>query len=309
MSTPSSVPPLAGLAYRDGRLYGVSNFSSALYVFDAATLAFETSIDTGINDSYLSGIAGDPSRDTLWAVGQVGPGSGRIYQIDPDSGEVKLEFADTNSGLYEQDIAYSNGQLIVSETNGFGAGHNLLAYYDTNTLSYLGSLPYQGSGLASGLGGDGLGGLSQDWFQFNVNAGDNLVITTTTPGGTTASGLQFTNDLDPTINLYDESRQPGRHRHGNAGDGRNDVIDWTALSSGSYRMQIVGADKDNLGEYTISVQGATGGQYAFNVDLDHPAAGPTSTSAGDMTVTFNNSILLTSVSTDDLQIDGNYATA
>ncbi len=35
---------------------------------------------------------------------------------------------------------------------------------------------------ASGLAGDGLGGTDGDWYSFNVNAGDNLVITTTTPG-------------------------------------------------------------------------------------------------------------------------------
>ena len=74
----------------------------------------------------------------------------------------------------------------------------------------------------------------------------------------------------PTINLYDEAGNLVATATGNAGDGRNDVIDWTALSSGSYRVQILGADKDNLGEYTISVQGATGGPVPLHGDLDRP---------------------------------------
>ena len=114
------------------------------------------------------------------------------------------------------------------------------------------------------------GRVSSDWYQFNVNAGDNLVITTTTPGGTSASGLQFANDLDPTINLYDASGNLVATATGNAADGRNDVIDWTALTSGSYRVQILGSSKTNLGEYTISIQGATGGAPAFVGHLDHP---------------------------------------
>ena len=69
--------------------------------------------------------------------------------------------------------------------------------YDPSTLSFLQRVfpPYQYA--ASGLAGDGLGGNTGDWYQFNVNAGDNLVLTTTTPGGTSASGLQFANDLQP----------------------------------------------------------------------------------------------------------------
>ena len=88
-------------------------------------------------------------------------------------------------------------------------------------------MPVPVQGFVSGLGGDGLGASSSDWYSFNVNAGDNLVITTTTPGATSASGLQFANDLDPTINLYDASGNLVATATGNAPDGRNDVIDWT----------------------------------------------------------------------------------
>ena len=107
-----------------------------------------------------------------------------------------------------------------------------------------------------------------DWYQFNVNAGDNLVITTTTPGGTSASGFQFTNDLMPTINLYDASGNLVATATGNAADGRNDVIDWTALTSGSYRVQILGAEQDQPGRVHDQHPGRHGRPVPVHGDLD-----------------------------------------
>ncbi len=178
-----------------------------------------------------------------------------------------------------------------------------------DSLTFLQRLPVATQGYVSGLGGDGIGEVSTDWYQFNVNAGDNLVLTTTTPGGSSANGLQFINDLVPTINLYDEAGNLVASATGNAADGRNDVIDWTSLSSGSYRVQILGSSKTNMGEYTIAIQGATGGQYPFTVTSTSPAAGsdlnfqPTT-----MTVSVSDSTLLSSVSPSDLTIDGQSAT-
>ena len=148
------------------------------------------------------------------------------------------------------------------------------------------------------------------WYQFNVNAGDNLVLTTTTPGGSSANGLQFINDLAPTINLYDASGNLVATATGNAADGRNDVIDWTALTSGSYRVQILGANKTNLGEYTISIQGATGGLTPFTVTSTNPAAGsrsrlPGLDHDGQRSATAS---CCRRVSPSDFTIDGNDAT-
>src|SRR4029077_10061265 len=130
---------------------------------------------------------------------------------------------------------YANGELIISDTNGsYGAGNNFLDEYDPDTFGFLQRVAPPYTFAASGLAGDGLGGVSSDWYQFNVNAGDNLVITTTTPGGSSANGQQFINDLQPTINLYDASGNLVATATGNATDGRNDVIDYSALGTGSY---------------------------------------------------------------------------
>ncbi len=296
-----------GLAYLNGKLYADAPFDSNIYIYDASTLAFEGTINTGDALAWV-GLAGDPDRGVLWAVAQGFPGT--LAEIDPTSGTILKQGPDNNQYSYEQDIAYSNGELIVSEVAGTIAGAGALDEYNPDTLGFLQRVfpPYQYS--ASGLAGDGLGGQSTDWYQFNVNAGDNLVISTTTPGGTSASGYQFTNDLMPTINLYDANNNLVATATGNASDGRNDVIDWTALSSGSYRVQIVGASKDNLGEYTISVQGATGGVGPFTVTSTSPAAGSDlGFQVSTMTVAVSGSIYLPSVSPSDFTIDGQSATS
>ena len=300
-----------GLAYLNGKLYAVAPNDSNIYIYDASTLAFLGTITNNVTDSALVGVAGDPNRDVLWAVGQVGPGvDGKLYEIDPSTGATIEEASDNNQGSSErEDIAYADGELIVSDTNGsYGAGNNFLDEYDPNTLAFLQRVAPPYTYAASGLAGDGIGGVSPDWYQFNVNAGDKLVITTTTPGATTASGLQFSNDLDPTINLYDASGNLVATATGNAADGRNDVIDWTALTPGSYRAEVLSANA-NLGEYTISIQGATGSAAPFTVTSTNPAAGAdVGSQVSTMTVTFSDSVLISSVSTSDFTIDGNNAT-
>jgi len=298
-----------GLAYLNGKLYAVAPDNSNIYIYDASTLAFLGTITNNVTDSALVGLAGDPDNGMLYAVGQVGPGvDGELYEINPTTGATIQEALDNNQGSYEQDMAYANGMLIVSEVGG-AAGLGALDEYDPNTLGFLQRVtpPYHYD--ASGLAGDGIGGQSPDWYQFNVNAGDNLVITTTTPGATTASGLQFANDLDPTINLYDASGNLVATATGNAADGRNSVIDFTALTPGSYRVQVEGASATNLGEYTLSIQGATGGAAPFTVTSTTPAAGSDiGYQVSTMTVSVSSSIYLSSVSPSDFTIDGNPAT-
>ena len=74
-------------------------------------------------------------------------------------------------------------------------------------------------------------------------------------------------------------------------------------------MQILGSSKTNLGEYTISVQGDTGGLAPFTVTSTNPAAGSDiGYQVSTMTVTFSSSVLLSSISASDFTIDGNEAT-
>ena len=69
---PAGVPALTGLAFLNGELYGTAGSSdnNQIYIIDPNTFNVVKTESTGISDSDLVGLAGDPSRGVLWAVGQ-----------------------------------------------------------------------------------------------------------------------------------------------------------------------------------------------------------------------------------------------
>jgi hypothetical protein len=85
------------------------------------------------------------------------------------------------------------------------------------------------------------------WFSFNVNAGDNLLLSVTSPSD---QGGEFHNNLIPQIDLYDTSFQHVATSFQNA-------ILWTALTTGTYRFSVSSVEK-TTGEYAVTVQGNTG---------------------------------------------------
>ena len=257
---PSNVPLLSGLAYLDGLLYGTAGKGptgvTQLFVFDPTTLAYETTINVPITDSFLSGLTGDPDLGVLFAVGQVGTGiPGKLYEIDPTTGDVLAEADDNNQGLNEQDMAYAGGVLLVSATSGLGedGGTNVLQSYNPNTLAFIQSVPVATLGFVSGLGGDGLGGAPKDdWYSVNVQAGASLFIQSSTPSD---QGGQFPNTASLEISLYDT--------FGNLvatgtkmADGRNESLFFNAPVSGNYKIEIT-EDPGGAGEYFLQVNTAS----------------------------------------------------
>ena len=199
---PAGVPALTGLAFLNGELYGTAGNadSNQIYIIDPNTFAVVNTESTGISDSDLVGLAGDPSRGVLWAVGQVSQGSGRLYELDPSTGNTIKEGNSTPAG-YDQDIAYANGELITSDSNPFGSGGSYLDYYDPSTLTEIKTVSVATQGYASGLGGDGLGGTPiDDWYTVNVQAGQPLLLQSSTPSD---QGGQFPNTASLNISLYD----------------------------------------------------------------------------------------------------------
>ena len=77
-----------------------------------------------ITDSYLTGLAGDPDLGVLFAVGQTG-GTRQPLRDRPRDRQRAPRRPRQQPGLYEQDIAYANGQLIVSDTGGLRARQQL----------------------------------------------------------------------------------------------------------------------------------------------------------------------------------------
>ena len=81
------------------------------------------------------------------------------------------------------------------------------------------------------------------------------------------------------------------------------------LTPGDYRLEILGSSKTNLGEYTISIQGATGSLAPFTVTSTNPAAGSDiGHQVSTMTVTVSSPVLFSSLIPSDFVIDGNDAT-
>ncbi len=251
---PAGVPLLGGLAYFDGELYGIAAFNPNLYVIDPSTFQLVNTIPTGLGTEIVTeGLAGDPDRGVLWAVSQGDIEPGSIYEIDPTTGAVIASAPDNSQGAYEQDIAYANGQLIVSDTLGFGAGENFLDYYDPNTLAFIQRLPVNTEGYVSGLGGDGLGGAPpDDWYSVNVQAGNSLYLQSSTPSD---QGGEFPNTASLEIELFDT--------YGNLvatgtklADGRNEALFFNAPVSGQYYIE-VSEDPGGAGEYFLQVNTAS----------------------------------------------------
>jgi Bacterial pre-peptidase C-terminal domain len=113
--------------------------------------------------------------------------------------------------------------------------------------------PLGGSGVVLGAIGNGVAGSDADWYSFSVNAGDNLVLDTTTPSDGPG---EFLNTLNPRIELYDPSANLVASGTALA-DGRNESLSYTALVSGTYLGRVTG-ESGTTGEYVLQVRGATG---------------------------------------------------
>lgn len=143
-------------------------------------------------------------------------------------------------------------------------------------------------------------------FSVEVNAGDVLVIETSTPGD---GPFGFANSLDPVVELYDPAGNLVASDDNSGGDGRNARLTYTATTGGSYIIDM-GAVGMTGGEYLLSVTGATAGDPAFEVAVIDPADGAKLPVAPTKaTIEFSDHIRLSSVDATDLLIDGSPAAA
>ncbi|MBN1855279.1 MAG: S8 family serine peptidase, partial [Pirellulales bacterium] len=89
----------------------------------------------------------------------------------------------------------------------------------------------------------------QDWYQISVNAGDYLMLWTSTPGGATG---EFVNTFDPQLELYDPDNQLITNDTNGGDDGRNAHITCVATQTGFYRVRVT-AEDDTFGEYEMMI--------------------------------------------------------
>jgi hypothetical protein len=145
--------------------------------------------------------------------------------------------------------AAAGGQAIGR----FGNGDDALIVGNTGHTLLNGFMPYLAvdvpsrTQLAQNEVSFILGGIAvDDYYAVTVAEGDSLHFVTTTPGDGPGG---FGNTLSPHIRLYDPD--------GNVvaegvklPDGRNETLDYTALASGAYRIQVT-AENGTRGEYFL----------------------------------------------------------
>ncbi|MGD0901171.1 MAG: pre-peptidase C-terminal domain-containing protein, partial [Thermoguttaceae bacterium] len=222
-----------------------------------------------------------------------------------DSGQNLLGQGQTAANLSQEIgsfVAPAAGVYYV-RLSGATAPYNLLVTrgvgFDTepnDTLATAQSL--------SGTGG-ALGYLAStsdpgDYYRIALMAGDALTLSTQTPSD---GPFQFPNTLDPKLELYDPAGNLVANDDNGAPDGRNALLNYTATAGGSYVVRVAAAAQ--AGEYLLGVQGATGPLPDFAVaSTTPPGGGWINAATKTFAVVFSDPVLVTSVQTADLLIDG-----
>ncbi len=134
-----------------------------------------------------------------------------------------------------------------------------------------------------------------DHFAIEVAAGDTLLLQTLTPGRY--------NNLDPMIELYDTNGALVDTDDNGAADGRNSHLSHTASQAGTYQVRVLSAG--GTGEYLLQVAGNSGVATNPGIEGTSPADGQVRLGAPqEMTVYFSDTVLATSLSRQDLLVDG-----
>ena len=130
-------------------------------------------------------------------------------------------------------------------------------------------------------------------FTVPANVGDNLHFATATP----ASGpVELENMLYPELLLFDSNGDLVAVAAGNAGDGRNSVIDFTVPSgyAGSWSIEVTSSPNTpnpTAGDFVLTATGATGNPLApFYCASSIPAAGATVAPPATITASFNQQV-------------------
>jgi hypothetical protein len=149
-----------------------------------------------------------------------------------------------------------------------------------------------------------------DVYKINVPAGGTITAQTLTPAD---GGGQFVNTLDPRLRILDSTGVAVASDENGAADGRNAVVSYN--NSGAAAVFYIEVAPTTLvaatsGEYVLQLSGSAVTLPAFQVAATSPATGATvGTAPANLVVTFNDSLLASSVQASDLLIDGSLTAA
>jgi len=271
---------------------GVSNFD--LIVMDVPTTIDHYQFSLNAGESTALALArsggGEISLELLDSAGNVLTSGQAVDNVD----RLINDFVAPTTGTYYVRITSSVVQYSLAVTRE--------AVFDSEANDAL------ASSQDLGVAGTALGAIdtSDDFYHFEVNAGDLLTLSTATP----ADGpFEFSNTLDPALELYDPTGTPVATDSGSAADGQNALLVHSAGLSGTYTVRIL-AEAATTGEYALDVSGQTGSAAEFEVTSTDPADGALQvTPLNEVTVELSDAVRPTSVDAADLTIDGTPALA
>lgn len=237
----------------------------------------------------------------------------RFLASPGDSVKIGLEgkgLADPLLELYDQ-----QGRLLASDDDG-GSGLDSLLLYDR--FPYAGEFFIAAKSYDQGAGPYALTTtlttaallrpIDEDRYRIWVESGDQVVLSTRTPGVSTGTA-QAQNTLDPQLELFTADGQPLAQDLDSAADGHNAVLTFTATKSGEYWVR-VSAEGETRGDYVLSVAGATPAPSGVGVKTTEPVLDrPLPYKLATLELELTAGLLLSSVAAADLTIDGQAAAA
>jgi hypothetical protein len=297
--------PLADGASRGAVLgqTGVAGAKQDYYSFlvnagDTITAAL-TTLGAGSPDVWLENAAG-----SVLAMGAAGPSNvGRAINnyVVPVSGTYYLRVSAPG-------VPGAKYSLVVTRNSSF----DLLPNSDlfNGPVEYLSGKSSNGTQYALGYVGNS--GNGNNVYAVTGLAGSTLTVQTLTPGGLPG---QFSNNLDPNVNLYDPFGNLVASDDNSGADGRNASMSYVVPdgASGLYFVEVTPSTATatpTQGEYVLEVGGSTTVDLnPFQVSVITLAdKGDVNTQVGSLRVTFSDNLLLTSLKTSALTVDGLPAT-
>jgi hypothetical protein len=279
-------------AYRD------STFGTV----DPTTAAFTSIANSGIG--FVGGMAFQPGSGTLFAVTN-NRGATGLYTVDVTTGAATLV---GNPGSDYNSLEFLSDGTLLGGLGRFAANPGFLVELDPSTAAptLIGpTIPF-GNRNVTGL--EELPATT-DFYKIDVKELSTLQVETRTPAR--QSG-EFVNNLDPMVRVYDADGSVVAEDDNGDPDGRNASLSHRvpAGAGGTYYVEVLASPTgSSSGEYTLAVKQATGALPAFQVTATDPfdgqrLRGPTT----QMTVDFNDTLLLTSLDASDLTVNGTAAT-
>lgn len=233
------------------------------------------------------------SIQTLAADGDrlLGTSSWHVFEIDPMTGETTL-LGDLENEVRPYSITIAGDELIATWGNTFYR-------YDRTTFELIDSFTDPLSTKLFAVGGFE-GTTAEDFHSIHARVGDTLGIETATP--LDGQGNPF-NILDPAIDLFDPTGTQVESDENGADDGRNASISYTALMDGEYHIRV--RSENEMGAYTLNIDGATGSSDQFQVVKSIPIDGVrTSDPPNELILSFSHVVDLTTLEPSDVTING-----